>query len=453
MNLLKILTNRFSKEKLVLDPDLRRKYSADTLPVLLKSPRILLIGGGKVALQKAKVLKLNNISFEIVTSDIIEELRGLDIIYKLKKFEENDLRNYNIVINATGSKEVSSLLDKIKKRRFILLNSVDVPEECDFYFSSLLIYNSLKIAVSSNGASPTLTQVVRDKIREIIPPKLGELANSKLAERSNDIVNIIKVKKEIKELFGKIFLVGCGPGSADLLTLRALNVIQSAEIILHDFLVSDDILKYAKNDAQIFCVGKEKGNHSFTQEEINKALLQYAKDGYQVARLKGGDPYVFGRGAEEAEYLIDNNVDVEVVPGISSSLAAPLLAGIPPTHRDYSSGFSVVTCCSKNEIENFNWLINLNIKKHTTIVLMGVTQADKIFAQGIERGINLNTPMAIISNASNENQKIQISTFGNIIQAAKESERPAIMIFGDVVNLHDKLYKSLSGSINLPIQI
>ena len=160
---------------------------------------------------------------------------------------------------------------------------------------------------------------------------------------------------------------------------------------------------------------------------------------------------MFGRGAEEAEYLFYN--DVEVVPGISSSLAAPLLAGIPPTHRDYSSGFSVVTSCSKNEIENLSWLGNLNLQKHTSIVLMGVTQTDKIYSHGIERGVKLNIPMAIISNASNENQKIQISTYGNIIEVAKESERPAIMIFGDVVNIHEKLYKSFSRNINLTFQI
>ncbi|MHB1687402.1 MAG: uroporphyrinogen-III C-methyltransferase [Ignavibacteriaceae bacterium] len=453
MKLIKIFSNRFEIENRKNSMPVTGKYSASTLPVLLRNPKILLIGGGKVALQKAKVLKLNNINFQVITLEIIDELKALGINYRLKKFESFDIKNFNIIIDATGDEKVRALLKRLKERKFFLLNSVDVPEDCDFYFSSLLVYKHLKIAVSCDGASPTVTQIVRDKIKKIIPAEIGDYVEKKIIQRKKGIVEVDQTRKETSKLFGKVFLVGCGPGSADLLTLRAIKIIKHADIIFHDNLVTEDVLTLAKKEVQIFCVGKEKGNHKFSQDEINRILVQYAKDGYTVARLKGGDPYIFGRGAEEAEYLIDNNVEVEVVPGISSSLAAPLLAGIPPTHREYSSGFSVVTCCCKDETENFDWLDYLKIKNHTTIVLMGLTKAEEILFNGIEKGISLDIPVAIISNASKPNQKVLTSIFGNIIEIANTSERPAVMVFGNSVKLHEKLFLNQIEKLTLPVEL
>jgi uroporphyrin-III C-methyltransferase/precorrin-2 dehydrogenase/sirohydrochlorin ferrochelatase len=418
----------------------KTKYTDKTLPVLLCDPKVLLVGGGKVALQKAKVLKSNNIDFQIITTSIDDELKSLGVNYKIKKLKMHDIKSFNFVIDATGDKKVNTILKNSKRRKFFLLNSVDFPEECDFYFSSLLQYNNLKIAISSDGASPTLTQIVRERIRKSLPPKLGDLAKKKLSERIENIVDIEKTKKEAAALFGKVFLVGCGPGSIDNLTLRALNVIQTADIILYDYLIGHETLIFAKSDAQIYCVGKEKGHHKFKQEEINKIMLRFAEAGYTVARLKGGDPYVFGRGAEEAEFLIDNNVDVEVIPGISSATSAPLLAGIPLTHRNFSSGFSVVTAHCKEDKNFFEWLDFLKIKNHTTIVLMGLTRVEEILMKGIEAGVDDNLPIAIISNASKGNQKVLTSKFKNITEIARQAEKPAVLIFGDVVNLHKKLF-------------
>lgn len=418
----------------------KEKYSNKTLPVLLRDPKILLIGGGNVALQKATVLKSNNIDFKIISDSINDELKSLGIEYKLKKFETHDIKSFNIVIDATGSSEVKFILKEAKRKRFFLLNSVDNPEECDFYFSSLLQYKNLKIAISSDGASPTLTQIVRERIRKSLPSKLGDLAEKKLSERIEDIIDVEATKKETSALFGKVFLVGCGPGSAEHLTLKALEVIKTADVILHDYLVCDEVLGFAKSDAIIFCVGKEKGHHKFQQEEINKIMQRYAEAGLTVARLKGGDPYVFGRGAEEAEFLIDNNVDVEVIPGISSATSAPLLAGMPVTHRNFSSGFSVVTAHCKEDKNFFDWLDFLKIKNHTTIVLMGLTRVEEILMKGIEAGVDDNLPIAIISNASKGNQKVLTSKFKNITEIARQAEKPAVLIFGDVVNLHKKLF-------------
>jgi uroporphyrin-III C-methyltransferase / precorrin-2 dehydrogenase / sirohydrochlorin ferrochelatase len=419
-----------------------KNYSNKTLPILLKDQKILLIGGGSVAHQKAKVLKSNNIDFEIIAESIKDEIKFLDVKFILKRFEPSDLKDFNIVIDATGNKEVNKLLKKIKKRRFFLLNSVDIPEECDFYFSSLLLYKNLKIAISSDGGSPTLTQFVRDKIKEVIPNEIGKLAETKLLERSKNIIDVEKTKREAAEIFGKVFLVGCGPGDPELLTIRALKIIRSADIILHDSLVTEEILEYAKSEAQIFCVGKRKGLHKFEQDETNIIMLEYAKAGYKVARLKGGDPYIFGRGAEEAEFLINNEIEVEVIPGISSAFAAPLLAGIPLTTRGYSSEVSIVSGHQKNDDGNIDWIDLLKRKNHTTIVLMGLTKIEEILINGIKNGVDNELPVAIISNISKENEKILTSKFENILEIAEEAEKPAVLIFGECVKLHEKLYRN-----------
>lgn len=427
----------------------KEKYSNRTLPVLLRDPKILLIGGGKVACQKAKILKANNIEFKIISSKIIDEIQAMNIILELKEFEISDLKNFNTVIDATGNSEVNSILKEAKKKKHFLLNIVDTPLECDFYFSSLLLYKNLKIAVSSDGGSPILTQIVRNKIKHVIPERIGDFAEKKFGERINSpqLKNITKTKEEAAKIFGKVFLVGCGPGDPDLLTLKALRIIQAAEIILHDSLLTTDILEFADKDAQIFCVGKQKGAHKFNQDEINNIMLEYVKEGHRVARLKGGDPYIFGRGAEEAEFLINNNIDVEIIPGISSAFAAPLLSGIPPTMRNISSGVSVVSAYTKDNNNNIEWINFLKIKNHTTIVLMGLTMVDKIFRRGSQLGVDKNLPAAIISNASTKKQKVITSTFENLLDLAKESERPAVLVFGEVVKLSGKLHKEKTSRI------
>jgi uroporphyrin-III C-methyltransferase/precorrin-2 dehydrogenase/sirohydrochlorin ferrochelatase len=422
-----------------------RGYSNKTLPVLLRDPKVLLIGGGMAASQKAKVLKANNIDFKIVSIQVSEAIKSSNADYKLKNFEKSDLDNFNIVIDATGNPEVNFILRQSKHERSFLLNSVDIPWECDFYFSSLLLYKNLKIAVSSDGGSPTLTQIVRDKIKDIIPEKIADIAEEKLNERGKGVIDVERTKKEAFEVFGKVFLIGCGPGDPELLTVKAVKKIEAADVILYDCLINLEILDFAKKGAEIFCVGKQKGLHRYKQEEINNIMLEYAKSGYKVARLKGGDPYIFGRGAEEAAFLINNNIDVEVVPGVSSAFAAPLLAGIPPTMRNYSSGISIVSGYKTDDNSDLCWLPFLKIKNHTTIVLMGLTKAEKIFNEGNRIGIDKDLPAAVISNASRKNQKVITSTFNNLLKISKDAEMPAVLVFGEVVKL--------SGELNLNVKL
>ncbi len=410
------------------------KYKINSLPVLLRNPKILLIGGGNVALQKAKVLLENNIDFFLIAEKILQELKIYGIPFIQKKFEKNDADNFNIIINATGSNEVSDIIKEIKKERFVLVNTVDVPEECDFYFSSLLIYKNLKIAVSSDGASPTLTQIVRDKIKQILPAKLGELAEKKLYERIHSKINIEDTKEETIALFGKVYIIGCGIGGIDFLTLRAYKTLQNLDIAFYDHLIDEEILNLLPRKAKKVYVGKCKGKHYLSQDEINNLLLDFAKKGMKVGRLKNGDPFIFGRGAEEAEFLIKHNIDVEIIPGLSSSLTAPLAAGIPPTCRGLSSSVSIVTAHLNGCAFNNSWIDLLKRKNHTTIVLMGLTQAENILKYSIDAEVDKKLPTAIVSNAGRTNQKVITGELQDLIEMSKEAESPAIIIFGDVVN-------------------
>jgi uroporphyrin-III C-methyltransferase/precorrin-2 dehydrogenase/sirohydrochlorin ferrochelatase len=428
-------------------------YRINSLPVLLSNPKILLIGGGKVALQKIKVLLENDIEFFVVAEKICSELKDYRFDSSIKRFEKKDVENYNIIIDATGNKEVNSIIKEIRKERFILLNTVDLPEECDFYFSSLLIYKNLKIAVSSNGASPTITQVVRNKIKEYLPSGLEDLAEQKLIERGNWIIDPAETKNETLKLFGKVYLIGCGIGGVDMLTVKAFNLLQNKlDVVLYDHLITEDVLDIIPEHVEKIYTGKCKGKHSKTQEEINNLLLEYALKGFRIGRLKNGDPFLFGRGVEEAVFLLNNNIEVEIIPGISSATAAPLSAGIPPTARDISSSVSVVTAHLKGNVFDSTWIDLLKRKNHTTIVLMGLTQTENISKYAIEYGIDEDLSVAIISNAGRINQKVVTGTLKNLVKLSKDVELPAVVVFGDVVNYsnllpHFRPYKIYEGGL------
>jgi len=418
-----------------------------SLPVLLRNPRILLIGGGNVALQKAKVLSENEIHFSVISLSVSNEFIKEGINCTIKKFEINDADNYDIIINATGNKEVNELLINIRKKRFILLNTVDVPDECDFYFSSLINFKNLKIAISSDGASPTLTQIVRDQIKKNLPVELMDLAERKLIERDSGIIDVKRTIDETQKLFGKVILIGCGPGNAELLTIKAYNAIQNVDVVFYDKLISEEILEIIPDHVEKIYVGKSKGHHSVEQENINLLLLEYARKGFRIGRLKNGDPFIFGRGAEEVEFLVKNNINVEVIPGISSAFAAPVSAGIPPTARGYASSLSVVTAHCNGSVFNDKWIDLLNIENHTTIVLMGLSQVENITLHAFFRNVRKNLPVLIVSNATRINQKVIITTIENLTKDAKEAESPAVLVFGEVVNYGEML--SLIKSKNL----
>ena len=409
--------------------------SNNTLPILLKNPKILLIGGGKVALQKAEVLFENTINFSIISENCLEEIRALSSQITIKPFQISDIKDFTIVIDATGNTTVTEQLIEYKKEHTLLLNVVDVPALCDFYFMALTKNRPLQIAVSSNGASPTASKYFRDECERLIPENITTYLEQKQQERDNGHINIQKTQDELDRLKAQVYLVGCGLGDPDLLTIKAYKIIQNVDVILYDNLISDEIMTLVPQKTLQVYVGKKKGHHSKSQEEIHEVILKYASKGLSVARLKSGDPFVFGRGAEELLFLNALNIKTEVIPGISSSISAPLLANIPITARDYASSFSVVSPHLKGNGLNLDWIDLLHKENHTVVVLMGLSRIIEIVEEAQKQGVNSNKPCAIISNASRPNQKVVKTTLIELEEASTEMTRPSILVFGEVIKI------------------
>ena len=396
-----------------------------TLPILLKNQKILLIGDGNVAKQKKKVLKENNIEFSQIKKD-----------FKIKH-----IKNFYIIIDATGNPKVLRKLLKYKQTHNILLNIVDVPKYCDFYFMALTPNKPLQIAVTSNGISPTVAQFFRDECKNLIPKNITKYLEQKRKERLNSIINIEQTKKELIQLTPKVYLVGCGIGDPELLTIKAYNIIKNINVVLIDHLISDEIIKLIPKKTKKIYVGKQKGFHLKSQEDINKLIIKYHKKGLSVARLKSGDPFVFGRGSEELKILLKYNIATEVIPGISSAISAPLLANIPITARGYASSFTVVSAHLKGNIVNLDWIELLKKENHTVVVLMGLSRIEKMVYEAKKLNISINKPCAIISNASRKNQKVITTTLKNLEEMSVSMSSPAILIFGDIVKFRDELKK------------
>jgi len=244
---------------------------------------------------------------------------------------------------------------------------------------------------------------------------------------------------KIEKPQNKVYLVGCGLGDVELLTIRAYNTIQKVDVILYDYLISQEIIDVIPKYTEKVFVGKKKGHHSLSQEEINEIILKYALKGKSVARLKSGDPFVFGRGSEELYDMVKYGIKTEVIPGISSSISASSQAGIPITARDYSAGFTVVTAHLKGNKLNLDWIDILKKENHTVVVLMGLSKAKQIQEAAIKNGISENKDCAIISNASRKNQRIITCKLNELYESSLNFQSPSILVFGDVIKYKRKL--------------
>lgn len=413
-----------------------------TLPVLLKKQNILLIGGGKVALQKAEVLAHNDISFTVIAKKIDSKIEQLSAHTHSKKFKLKDIGSFTIIIDATGNEKVTHKLLKYKKKHPILLNVVDMPKACDFYFMALTKNAPLQIAVSSSGSSPTLAKYFRDKCQALIPDNLEQLTQSLQKKRDKGIIEVEKTLKDVKKMETKAYLVGCGLGDPELLTIKAYNIIQNVDVVLYDHLISEEMMAIVPKKTKKIFVGKEKGFHTKPQDEINKLIRKQIKKGYSVARLKSGDPFIFGRGAEELLYLSQQGISTEVIAGISSATSGPLMANIPVTAREYSQAFTVVTAHLKGNAVNLDWVPMLKNRNHTVVVLMGLTRVSEIVKKAQEYHIEMHSPCAIVSNASRKNQVTFTTTLENLEEVATKAMRPSILVFGDVINYTNTLKES-----------
>ena len=443
----------------------------------------LIIGGGSVAERKLDLLVKANADITVVSiefTDYILELSKTNNIkcitkeYSQKLLEE---KRYKFVIAATNNVTLNEQVAKDCDNHNILINVVDQPNICDFIFPSILERGDITVAVSTGGASPVLARMLRTKLETMVPSNYGKLAAIVSANRikvrdkmkkfsSNKIfweqmLNgkffelVLSGRNEEAELFldeqienfnedianqGEVYLVGAGPGDPDLLTFKALRLMQQADIALYDRLVHPSIVDLIRRDATKIYVGKERDNHVVRQEEINHLLVKYAKEGKKVLRLKGGDPFIFGRGGEEIETLAEEKISFQVVPGITSASGCSAYSGIPLTHRDYAQSCIFVTGHLKEGKLELDWekLVQPN---QTIVFYMGLVSINIICNELINNGMDKKTPCALVQQGTTNTQKEYISVLKDMpaLVEAKKPKAPTIFIIGGVVSLRDKL--------------
>ncbi|SCZ59843.1 siroheme synthase CysG [Thiohalomonas denitrificans] len=453
----------------------------DLLPVFMniRDRRALVVGGGEVAARKAGVLLEAGAKVTVVAPELTDTLNDQveegRIDYRPGRFEESDLDGIMLVIAATDDQAVNREVSECAQTRSIPVNVVDNPELCSFVMPSIIDRSPVQIAVSTGGASPVLARMLRAKLESAIPIAYGRLAGmlerfrdpvkarfSTVNARRNFWEGILEgrvaelvfagkdqeaeqaleqaiVEGEDREV-GEVYLIGGGPGDPDLLTFRALRLMQQADVIVHDRLISKEVLDLSRRDAERIYVGKERDNHSVPQDQINQLLVDLAKQGKRVCRLKGGDPFVFGRGGEEIETLTAEGVNFQVVPGITAALGTSAYAGIPLTHRDYSQAAVFVTGHLKDGSMNLNWSA-LAQPNQTVVFYMGLKGLPVICSKLMENGMDGETPIALVQQATTPRQRVFTGTLNTMPDVIQNSDikPPTLIIVGNVVKLHEKL--------------
>ncbi|CTQ30336.1 Siroheme synthase / Precorrin-2 oxidase [Klebsiella pneumoniae] len=450
----------------------------DHLPIFcqLRQRDCLLVGGGDVAERKARLLLDAGANVTVNALDFTPQFQVWADSQMLTlvqgEFIPSLLDNCWLAIAATDDETVNQQVSEAAEARRIFCNVVDAPRQASFIMPSIIDRSPLMVAVSSGGTSPVLARLLREKLESILPLHLGQLAryaghlrarvkqqfatvgerrrfweklfvNDRLAQSlANDDRQAVadtteQLLTEPLEHRGEVVLVGAGPGDAGLLTLKGLQQIQQADVVVYDRLVSDDIMNLVRRDADRVFVGKRSGYHCVPQEEINQILLREAQKGRRVVRLKGGDPFIFGRGGEELETLCEAGIPFSVVPGITAASGCSAYSGIPLTHRDFAQGVRLVTGHLKTGGE-LDWA-NLAVEKQTLVFYMGLNQAPAIREKLIAHGMTEDMPAAIVENGTAVTQKVVSGTLGQLDILAQQMASPALIIVGRVVGLRDKL--------------
>lgn len=441
----------------------------------------LVIGGGEVAARKVALLLRAGGNIKVVSPTLCDSLQNRlqdgDIEHLNKNFSADDLSDCVLVVAATDDLQVNRQVSELAQKQRIPVNVVDQPDLCTFVVPSMIDRSPVQVAISTGGAAPVLARLLRARLETLIPASYGRLAS--LMEEFRDkvkkhfssgdkrrrfwenvvqgpIAEMVFAGKEeaareamytavdegdaaIPE-YGEVYLVGAGPGDPDLLTFRALRLLQQAEVIIYDRLVSEEILDLARRDADLVYVGKERDKHTLPQEDINQMLVRVAKKGKRVLRLKGGDPFIFGRGGEEIETLMEEGIPFQVVPGVTAAAGAASYAGIPLTHRDYAQSALFVTGHLKDGTMNLNW--NALVQpRQTVVVYMGLLGVNTLCTKLIENGMNPATPIALVQQATTMNQRVLIATLDSMPKKLETEavKPPTLIIVGEVVQLHEKL--------------
>ncbi|WP_410488524.1 siroheme synthase CysG [Acinetobacter sp. 2019-01-05] len=453
----------------------------DIFPISLKlqQQRCLIVGGGHIALRKATLLAKAGAIIDIVAPAIEDQLLQLVTTtngqYFADAFSEKCLNTaYRLVIAATNDAGVNKSVFEHCEARNLLVNSVDDIPHCRFMVPAIIDRSPLVISVASNGTSPVLSRQIRTQLETSIPHGMGRLADfsgkwrnqvkakipnpderrifwenlyaSPLKEQvfndNLDVANsmLAQALEAWKAPKGEVYLVGAGPGDPELLTLKALRLMQQADVVIYDRLVSQPILELCRRDATKIYVGKARSNHSVPQDGINALLVEYAQQGKRVCRLKGGDPFIFGRGGEEIQELFQAGVPFQVVPGITAASGCSAYAGIPLTHRDYAQSVRFLTGHLKEGSPELPW--NELIYENQTLVLyMGLVGLERICEQLIAHGQRPDMPVALISKGTTPEQKVVVGSLADIASKVTEHQihAPTLTIIGEVVRLREQL--------------
>jgi len=453
------------------------------LPIFLKvtDRPCLVVGGGKVAARKVALLLRAGARVTVVAPHCSGELRelasGEQVICRERNFEAGDIDGMVLAIAATDDEAVNRAVSELAKQRGIPVNVVDNPGLCSFIMPSIIDRSPVQVAVSTGGASPVLARLLRARLESFIPSAYGRLARlvdeyrQHVKRRFPDaghrryfwesilqgrVAELLFAGQEEKartalqaaiddtgENFdsgGEVYLVGAGPGDPDLITFRALRLMQQADVVVYDRLVSQPILDMVRRDADMIYAGKARDKHTLSQESINELLVRLAREGKRVLRLKGGDPFIFGRGGEEIETLAQEGIPFQVVPGITAASGCASYAGIPLTHRDYAQSCIFVTGHLKDGSVNLDWE-RLAKPAQTIVFYMGMYSIPVISEQLIAHGLPPATPVALVQQGTTPQQRVYIETLASLRDLDKRHtiKPPTIIIVGQVVNLHDKL--------------
>jgi uroporphyrin-III C-methyltransferase/precorrin-2 dehydrogenase/sirohydrochlorin ferrochelatase len=450
----------------------------DHLPIFcqLRGRACLLVGGGDVAERKARLLLDAGAQLTVNALTFIPQFTAWAAEGMLTlvegEFSETLLDECWLAIAATDNDAVNQRVSDAAEARRIFCNVVDAPKEASFIMPSIIDRSPLMVAISSGGTSPVLARLLREKLESLLPQHLGHVAKfagqlrsrvkrhfATMSERRrfweklfvNDRLaqslanqNMAAVESITEQMLnepldnrGEVVLVGAGPGDAGLLTLKGLQQIQQADVVVYDRLVSDEIMNLVRRDADRVFVGKRAGYHCVPQEEINQILLREAQSGKRVVRLKGGDPFIFGRGGEELETLCHAGIPFSVVPGITAASGCSAYSGIPLTHRDYAQSVRLVTGHLKTGGE-LDWA-NLAAEKQTLVFYMGLNQAAAIQEQLIAHGMQADMPVALVENGTSVQQRVESGTLSELGELAQQVKSPSLIIVGRVVALRDKL--------------
>ena len=451
----------------------------------LKDQPVLIVGGGKLAWHKANMLSRAGPRLKIVALDLHHSSKrlidALGCEYEQRKYQPSDLEGVKLVVAATGDAGLNGRIAADASARGILVNAVDMPHLGNVIFPAIVDRSPMMIAVGSDGRSPVLARLLRARIETLVPAGYGKLSAlvGRLGARAKEVFPDMDIRRRFWDWHlqghagqlamsgqiaeaesvltsalshadaengfakGEVYLVGGGPGDPELLTFRALRLMQQCDVVLYDRLVAKEILELVRREAERIYVGKDLNPYSITQENINQALVDQALAGKRVLRLKGGDPFIFGRGGEELEYLAKNNISFQVVPGITAASGCSSYAGIPLTHRDHCQSVRFITGHRKGGELNLAWKEFVS-SNQTLVFYMGLNGLEDICAKLQEYGMAEDMPAALIEKGTSPRQRVftgNLKTLPSIVRAAG-AKAPTLIIVGTVVNLREKLASS-----------